>query len=117
MRSLPLAVAALSALYVLLFVVGAFAHDAPSGMRYDAWCCNGNAHSGDCQPIPSSSVKVVAGGYQITLRPGDHWMVTKEHRFQKPQTETRWSTDGQYHACLYPNETNLRCFYAPPTGF
>lgn len=94
----------------------ASAHDAPSGMTYSAWCCNGNEHTGDCSPIPETTVRIVAGGYEITLAPGDHRKVTKVHVFQKAQTEARPSSDGQYHACLYPTENTLRCFFAPPLG-
>lgn len=101
---------------LIVFTDDADAHKAPSGMEYDGWCCNGDGRSGDCQPIPSATVKPIDGGYQITLHPGDHTLVTKPHIFTKKQSETRWSTDGQYHACLYPNESILRCFYAPPPG-
>lgn len=110
------AVTIIAILTVLIVMDAAKAHQAPSGMRYDTWCCNGNNHTGDCQPIPNSSVRVIPGGYEITLSRGDHHMVTKTHVFTKTQTETRPSTDGQYHACLYPNEDSLRCFYAPPPG-
>lgn len=95
-----------------LAVMPATAHEF-----YDTWCCNGNAHSGDCQPIPSASVKPVDGGYQITLGPGDHRLATRVHVFSKAQAETRRSLDGRYHACLYPTEDTLRCLYIPPAGF
>lgn len=107
--------AAAAALLVIPWKIG-HAHDAPSGMRYDGWCCNGNNHTGDCEPIPSTSVRETAGGYVIAVKPGDHRLVTRPHTFQKLQSETRWSTDGQYHLCLYPSEDQARCFYAPMPG-
>lgn len=93
------------------------AHEAPSGMKYDASCCHAIGLRGDCQPIPNASVKPIPGGYQITLGPGDHRLATRVHVFQIEESKTRRSTDGQYHACLYPTENDLRCFYAPPMGF
>lgn len=102
---------------VLFLTLPALPHQAPTDMLYDSWCCNGTRINGDCEPIPAESVRVVPGGYQITLRPGDHHLVTTEHTFTKAQAETRPSTDGQYHACLYPTENTLRCFYAPPPSF
>lgn len=111
-------------LAALVLSAPAMAHDAmptaaqPEGWRYDAVCCQqATANSGDCQDIPATSVKPIPGGYQITLRPGDHHMVTRLHVFQFSQAETRESPDGRYHACLYPSEDNLHCFYAPPMGF
>ena len=92
------------------------AHEAASGFKYDAACCHGVGPTGDCQPIPTSTVKPIPGGYQITLAPGDHHLVTRVHVFQIESSLVRKSTDGQFHACLYPTEDTLRCFYAPPMG-
>lgn len=93
------------------------AHDAPSGWKYDAYCCNGNNHNGDCQPIPSSSVKVISGGYSVKIEPGQHRLATRAHTFEFPQTKVRRSQDGDYHLCLYPDENTPRCFYAPDMSF
>ncbi len=92
------------------------AHEAHSGMPYPAICCNGNAKGGDCQAISSKAVRSIPGGYRVTLRPGDHWMVTREHVFDVPEARTRDSEDGQFHICLYPDENNNQCFFAPPPG-
>jgi hypothetical protein len=100
-------------LTVLLFTGPAAAHYAPSGMAYDAWCCNGDGSHGDCAPIPTVDVKETTAGWIITLHPGDHPLVTKVHVYTKRLGEERHSTDGGYHACLYPNENTLRCFYTP----
>lgn len=105
--------------FVMLWLLSetfAYAHEAPSGMKYDAYCCNGNRVNGDCEMIPASSVRVTPDGYEVTLRPGDHRMVTVKHVFHKSYSETRVSTDNEYHACLFPDEHTLRCLYAPPMG-
>lgn len=83
---------------------------------YPAVCCNGNAQHGDCQPIGTKTVRAVAGGWQITLVPGDHWMVTKPHNFFVSSARAKQSPDGDFHICLYPSEDNVQCFFAPPMG-
>lgn len=87
---------------------------------YDQWCCN---HK-DCAPIPAERVTAGPDGWHIVLLPGDHPMVTKRNeyfvRYGKPQfyeSQHRTSPDGRFHACLFPNEEVLRCFYSPPMGF
>ena len=98
-------------------VTDASAHDAKSGWSYDAYCCNGNAHVGDCQQIPSKSVAIVNGGYKVTLMPGDHRLATQSHVFKVPQDRARQSQDSEFHLCLYPDENTPRCFYAPDMSF
>lgn len=93
------------------------AHDAETGWQYEPYCCNGNAHTGDCQMIPTRSVRITSGGYEVSLAPGDHRLVTRKHIFNLPQSNARQSRDGEYHLCLYPNEDTPRCFYAPDMGF
>ena len=95
----------------------ALAHDAASGWQYEAFCCNGNSHNGDCQLIPSEKVRIIAGGYRITLAPADHRLATRNHTFHFAQDAARRSEDGEYHLCLYPDENTPRCFYAPDLGF
>lgn len=94
----------------------ASAHDAPLGWSYDTFCCNGNGQHGDCAPVPASSIKAVDGGYEITLRPGDHPMITRPHIFFKAWPESRLSQDGNFHVCLWPSQDSLRCLYVPPVG-
>jgi hypothetical protein len=100
-----------------LFAFDVLAHDAPAGWRYDAYCCNGNEHSGDCQQIPSKTVRIVRGGYQLTIAPGDHRLVTRAHVFKFPQRSALRSPDSEYHLCLFPNEDTPRCFYAPDMSY
>lgn len=91
-------------------------HEAPTGFVFDTVCCNGNGVNGDCQPIPRKSVEEVDGGYQVTLAPGDHPMVTKPHVYRMERSLVRWTDDGETYACLYPTEDTLRCLYLPPEG-
>lgn len=105
------------AMFFFAFCFRAYAHDAPSGWAYDPYCCNGDGETGDCQMIPSRTVKIVDGGYKITLEPGDHRLVTHLHVFVMPQRKTMHSPDGAYHLCLFPDENTLRCFYAPDMDY
>lgn len=93
----------------------AFAHTTPTGMKFDGWCCNGK----DCQEIPRSAVEIDTSRniVRVTLKPGDHPTVTKRHDYTFELAKVRWSTDGLYYACLYPNEWTLRCLYLPPPSF
>lgn len=111
-------------LALMLSATAAWSHSSPQGWRYDGTCCSAvepSAHTGDCAPIPESAVRVVPGGYQVTLRPGDHPLVTVEHTWFVPhdrpmhpastEPAVRPSGDSDWHACLYPNESVLRCLY------
>lgn len=95
----------------------AYAHDTKTGWFYDAFCCNGDHVAGDCQTIPSRSVTVTRNGYEISVGPGDHRLVTRRHDFSLPQSDARRSQDEEYHLCLFPDEDTLRCFYAPDMGY
>jgi hypothetical protein len=93
---------------VLTFVSGtALAHS-----WYDQICCSDS----DCAPIPTEAVHVVPGGYEVTLRPGDHPYATRANSYFIREEDARPSQDGGYHACLHPPDT-MRCFYRPfPSG-
>ena len=113
----PLRTFAGVALAVLALAGPAIAHDAASGWQYEQFCCNGNSHNGDCQMIPARSVRIIKGGFQVTLAPGDHRLATRSHIFHLSQDAARRSQDGEYHLCLYPTEDTPRCFYAPDMGY
>jgi hypothetical protein len=98
------------------FPYAATAHEAPSGWKYDAICCNGDAHTGDCQRVEASTVKAVEGGWRVTLEVGDHQLVTRPHVFLKAYDKTRASKDGDFHVCLWPTQDSLRCLYVPDMG-
>lgn len=105
-----------------LILVAAFwairgnAHTTDMGWKYDTYCCNGDSVTGDCQEIPREAVTPIDGGWRIVLMPGDHRLVTKRHEFTWTHVQTKPSPDGRFHACLWPSENVLRCFYAPPFG-
>jgi len=104
--------ASILALGLLLLASAAQAHQAPSGMEYSSFCCNGQ----DCAPIPAQTVRTSPAGYVVVLQPGDHPMVTERQEFVVPYGKELPSTDGGYHICLYPTQEVLRCFYAPGMG-
>jgi hypothetical protein len=107
----------LAFVFLLFFTAAAMAHDAPSGWKYDPYCCNGDGETGDCQMIPARTVTIVPGGYRVTLYPGDHRYITHAHIFMLPQRKTMHSPDGAYHLCLFPDENTPRCFYAPDMSY
>lgn len=109
------------------------AHEAPSGWAYDGRCCNAykpttTGHTGDCAPIPDSAVRIVAGGFIVHLRPGDHPLVEEEFtqtlRYGDPMfehadvgsdpslTALQASPDGRWHACIVGGK--IRCLYVVP---
>jgi len=66
--------------------------------------------------IPASTVKVVAGGFEVTLLPGQHRKVTKPQTYFITHKNARHSKDSDFHICLYPTEDRVQCFFAPPFG-
>ncbi|MDP9839512.1 hypothetical protein ACRQ1B_03480 [Rhizobium panacihumi] len=102
---------------MIAYASGAAAHEAHTGWKYESYCCNGDNHTGDCQMIPTKNVRIVKGGYEVILGPGDHRLITRNHDFRLRQSEARRSKDSEYHVCLYPNEDTLRCFYAPDMSY
>lgn len=101
---------------VLVGIPGiAVAHDH-GAMKYDAFCCQGDRQTGDCQAIPAGNVTVTKDGFAVTLKAGEHRLVTRPHRWMVPFGSERQSTNGDYHACIFPDEDTLRCFYSPPMG-
>lgn len=108
----------LTVLFLLFaFSATALAHESHKGFKYESYCCNGDAETGDCQMIPTRSVRVTSDGYEVSLAPGDHPMVTRRHVFNWSQSQARRSEDGEYHLCLFPDEDTPRCFYAPDMGY
>lgn len=107
-------------IFAWLSLALALAAGAP-GVRahswFDPWCCNDR----DCQPIPDSAVKITPQGYVITLNPGDHPMLSKEtgpRTYTVPYANARVSLDPEqkFFACIYPDPSSMRCFYAKPSG-
>lgn len=94
-------------------VTEAGGHGPDGSWAYPKACCRGDAQQGDCAKIPKQSVRESRSGYVVTLRPGDHRAVTRPHLFVVPYGKAITSGDGNYHACLYPDEFYLNCFFAP----
>ncbi len=92
------------------------AHTMVTGWAYPPACCRGSELGGDCERIPDASVSKGQRGFSITLRPGDHHLVTREHRFKIPYGDEIPSGDSDYHICLHPTEHHMNCFFAPPDG-
>lgn len=105
--------------YLILAAIVLSTATAAAHSFYDGYCCQGNAEGtmGDCAPIPKEAVKVVPGGYQITLLPGMHRKVTEPQTYFFEYAKARWSKDERYHACIYPTQKILRCFYHPLQGY
>lgn len=109
-------VASIAAVVALAFIQPVAAHEAPQGWRYPARCCWSPATApagrpGDCDEIPTSSVKVGPDGYVVTLQPGDHPMVKEPITFTFPYDKTETSPDGLYHVC-FRADMQPRCFFA-----
>jgi len=105
---------AVAAMY-LAWTYPALSHTTETGQTFSTFCCNGR----DCQEIPRSSVAIdpETNLVHVTLNVGDHPMVTKPHQFTFKYAEVKWTIDGLYYACLYPDENTLRCLYLPPPSF
>ena len=75
-------------------------------------CCN----TVDCQPIAPHTVEEVRGGFQVTLKPGEHLMVSRPVSHFVPYRDMQHSPDGKWHVCLFPNQDTVRCFFGPVGG-
>lgn len=108
------ALASLPAALALVIVASprAIAH-SDGGQEYSSFCCSGS----DCAPIPATAVTAGPNGWRVTLGPGDHPLARNQVSHLVPYGTERRAVDGRYHACLFPTEQTLRCFYAPPQGF
>ncbi len=102
------------------WVGDAGAHKSPLAWEYPTRCCWGPAsgRTGDCAMIDASTVKEGPDGYHVTLKPGDHPLVTKETiSFVVPYSEAEDAPDGAFHVCLIPSTLKPRCFFAGAKGF
>lgn len=107
------ALAALT-LAVLAWAAMARAHQAPSGWAYDVECC----HTMDCAPVPDGAIRETHGGYVVTLRAGDHPMVSDGGlvaTVPHGDPRIRVSGDEHRHACVSTGG-RLLCIYVPPGG-
>jgi len=90
------------------------AHDATAGWAYPQACCHGDMTTGECQSIPSRTVRGNGRGWVVVLDPGDHRKVTRRQRYFIPYGDEIPSRDGDYHICLHPGEEHENCFFVPP---
>ena len=59
MRATVIGIVLIVAIAFILMAMGlyAFAHS-----QYPAWCCNGNAETGDCRPVPCEQISENSDG-------------------------------------------------------
>ncbi|WP_332692084.1 hypothetical protein [Devosia sp.] len=72
-------------------------------------CCSDR----DCARIDASAVRVVAGGYHVTVRPGSHPMVpagSEPRSYTIPFREAKPSQDAFFNICIAP-DGRLLCFF------
>lgn len=101
------------ALWVIVPLVAAFAHDAPPskmqplGWQYGWECCSMT----DCRPLASNAVAETPQGYVIKLT--GEVIPYGDKRLKQ-------SKDEFYHQCTKggdPNEKHSICLYTPDRGF
>jgi hypothetical protein len=90
------------------------AHQSAKGWTYPPACCKAHEVGGDCEAIPSVTVRRGPRGFSVFLHPGQHHLVTHNHLFFIPYGNELPSGDGNYHICLHPTENYVNCFFAPP---
>lgn len=106
-----------AALIALLLAGPAFAHTAPSGVRYLPECCNQQ----DCAPVSDVHVEELGGGHvRMTFAPGSHPMWGRDKTQvlivdYGPQ-HRRDPLDGEWHGCFSPSQAPL-CYHPPLRGF
>ena len=99
-------------LMLVVFPKMAYAHHAKTGWEYPYACCSGM----DCDHITPSAVKLITGGFRVTLKAGEHPMVKEPMSFDIPYTQAKVSKDEDYHICISATGRML-CFYAPPFSY
>lgn len=105
-----LTAALLTMLALAALVDLAFGHTAPSGWEYDRECCD----TRDCAQVPDEAVREVAGGYQITLRAGQHPMGAGSWFIPHGDHRLRPSGDEHRHVCHMHGR--LFCLYVRAGG-
>jgi hypothetical protein len=81
----------------------ALAHDAPSGMHYDAQCCAEQ----DCRPVACEQITAVPNGFNYQ-DPYDRSI------FFFTRDKMRLSQDDQCHVCLHGSIIHApMCLYLP----
>ncbi|MDI1262266.1 MAG: hypothetical protein PS018_03295 [bacterium] len=117
-RSLTFAASYAFILWMIVSTAGA--HEAtstagqPLGWAWAPECCGGT----DCAIIPSSAVVEGPDGYRVTLKAGEHPMLsTKGYSAVIPYGSERTSPTGEYGICLGVEGAHRFCFYAGGKGY
>ena len=82
------------------------AHEAPSGFRYDSFCCSDQ----DCRPADIGEIVAVSGGWHIV--PSNLYVAPNDHRIHD-------SPDGRFHICNTEagnRKSAFWCIYIPAHG-
>ena len=97
-----------------LFLLTGIATPALGHGHYDPTCCSDR----DCAPVSAGTFEATPEGYRVTLRPGDHPLVTQTMTkvFPYDSPKIRDSFDGAYHACISPAQPVFFCIYVPSAG-
>lgn len=112
----PAFVAAWTALFIgSLFP--AWAHNAPSGVRYNPECCSAR----DCGAVADRFVEELGGGHvRVTFLPGSHPMWGADRPgplvVDFGPSQRRDPLDGEWHACISPSQAAL-CYHPPLRSF
>lgn len=85
---------------LLVLLVRAFAHNAPSGWTYPLHCCSDR----DCHQLADDDVEILPTG----------WFIKSDNDFV-PREKGEPSPDGNYHVCRLPSGHRL-CFFYKPVG-
>lgn len=98
----------------LILALALIATPAFSHSWYDTACCSGK----DCTPVGIGIVTPSRDGWHISIRPGDHPLVTfnidEIIPFDDPRI--RDSQDLNAHVCIHPYYHTLQCVYVPAFG-
>lgn len=111
------AYAFVAVLLMLMLAIGAgviaLARPAAAHSWYDGYCCSDK----DCAPVRASTVRATAEGWEITLAPGDHPMVSEPvtHFYRYDDTRVLPSQDDDFHVCLN-SWGRVLCLYVPLFG-
>jgi hypothetical protein len=91
---------------LLLAVIAAQAHDAPSGWKYPFSCCSGQ----DCRPVTTRT---------ISERPEGYVIATTGELIGYGDKRVRSSPDGEYHWCSVAgtDDGETICLFVPSRMF
>ncbi len=92
----------LGAIVVVLAIVKAPAHEAPSGWKYPLECCSDR----DCAELSEADIPKPL--------PGGDWLLSTGEIV--PRSKVKWSPDGHYHLCRGVSGGMIFCLFVVPQG-